>query len=125
MNNNKILIVDDEQGTRESLKRILDEKHDLILTESYEQCMDCLKNDASIGLAFLDIKILRVNGIETLKKIRDAYPDLKIVITTGYKNVETAAEAINLDADRHITKPFRSEEILEVAKILFPNSTQR
>ena len=46
----KILIVDDELGIRESLKLVLEDHYPLIVTESGEQALECLKNDPSIGL---------------------------------------------------------------------------
>ena len=89
---------------------------DLLIPSERQRVEQRLANDASIGLAFLNIKILRVNGIETLKEVRDACPGLKIVIITGYKNVEIETEATNFDADEYITKPFRPEEILKAVK---------
>ena len=112
----KILMCDDEEGLRESLKLILGDHYDLILTDSGEQCLQCLDNDKTIGLVLLDIKMPKINGLEILRAIKEKYPELSVIIVTGYKSVETAAEASSLGASGYIVKPFKSDEILEIAK---------
>lgn len=112
-NSKKILICDDEEGIRESLKLILGDHYDLILTDNGEQCLQCLENNRNIGLVLLDIKMPKVNGLEILKAVKEKYPDLDVVIVTGYKSVDTASEASSLGASGYIVKPFKSDEILE------------
>jgi len=112
----KVLICDDEEGIRESLKLILGDHYDLILTDSGEQCLQCLEKDKTIGLVLLDIKMPKVNGLETLKAIKEKYPQLNVVIVTGYKSVETASEASSLGAAGYIVKPFKSDIIIETVK---------
>jgi DNA-binding NtrC family response regulator len=112
----KIIICDDEEGIRESLKLILGDHYDLILTDSGEQCLQCLEKDKTIGLVLLDIKMPKVNGLEILKAIKDKRPNLNVVIVTGYKSVETASEASSLGAAGYIVKPFKSEAIIETVK---------
>ena len=115
----KILICDDEEGIRESLKLILSDHYDLISVDSGEQCLECLDNDSSIGLVLLDIKMPKVNGLDTLKAIKEKNPDLHVIIVTRYKSVETASEATALGASGYIVKPFKSDEILEsVGKLI-------
>lgn len=113
---NKILVCDDEEGIRESLKLILADNHELILTDNGEQCIDALKNNSDIKLVLLDIKMPKVNGLDVLKNIKEIYPDMNVIIVTGYKSVETASEATQLGAAGYIVKPFKSDEILETVK---------
>lgn len=113
---NKILIVDDEEGVRESLKLILSDHYNLILTEDGAQALDCLKNAPDIGLVLMDIKMPKLSGLEVLKEIKTIRADVKVVMITGYKSVETAEEAIRLGACDYIIKPFKSEEILKAVK---------
>ncbi|MGE0267569.1 MAG: response regulator [Candidatus Omnitrophota bacterium] len=118
-NTKKILICDDEEGIRESLRLILEEHYELILTEDSDQCLDCLKNAGDIGLVLLDIKMPNKNGLDTLKEIKEKHPGQKVIIVTGYQSVELLSEIKKLGADGYITKPFDSKEILEsIRKLL-------
>lgn len=110
----KILICDDEEGVRESLKLVLGDYYELVVTTEGAQCLDCLRNGKDIGVALLDIKMPKMNGLEILKEVKAARPDVKVIIVTGYKSVETAAEAVRLGASGYIVKPFKAEEILGV-----------
>ena len=110
--NKKIMIVDDEEGIRESLKLILSDHYDLIVTETVAQCFECLKNARDIGLVLLDIKMPKMNGLDVLKEIKGKYPHINVVMITGYRSVETAGEASSRGATGYIVKPFKSDEIL-------------
>jgi len=109
----KVLICDDELGIRESLKLILGDHYNLILVDSGEQCLECLKNSTDIGVVLLDIKMPQINGLDLLGEIKKRHPDQKVIIVTGYKSVETASEAARLGASGYIVKPFDSQEILD------------
>jgi DNA-binding NtrC family response regulator len=112
----KILIVDDEEGIRESLKLILSDYYELMLTDGGEQALSILESAKDIGMVLLDIKMRKVHGLDVLKEIKEKHPKVKVIMVTGYKSVETAAEAARLGASGYVVKPFKSEEILETVK---------
>ncbi len=112
----KILIIDDEEGVRESLKLILSDFYELIVTEDAGQGLDCLANDKEIGLVLLDIKMPSSNGLEILKHIKNDYPGVGVIMVTIYASEETATEAVKLGADGYVVKPFKAEEILSVVR---------
>lgn len=112
----KILICDDEEGIRESLKLILGDHYELILTDDGTQCLECLKNSRDIKLVLMDIKMPQVNGLDILEQIKAHHPDINVIIITGYKSVETATEAVRLGASGYIVKPFKSDEILTTVR---------
>ncbi len=116
MTKRKVLICDDEESIRESLKLVLGDYYDLITVDSGEQAMYTLGNADDIGVMLLDIKMPRVHGLDVLSEVKAKYPKLKIIMVTGYRSVETAAEATRLGASGYIIKPFKSEEILETVK---------
>lgn len=108
----KILICDDEEGIRESLKLILADHYELILTGDSERCLACLEYTPDIDLILLDIKMPNKNGLETLKEIKEKYPQQKVMIVTGYQSVELISEITRLGADGYVTKPFSSITLL-------------
>lgn len=112
----KILICDDEEGIRESLKLILGDFYELIVTDDPTQAVTLLEKAKDVKIVMMDIKMPKVSGLDVLKEIKTRRPDVKVIMVTGYRSVETATEASNLGADGYVVKPFRSEEILETIK---------
>ena len=109
----RILICDDEEGIRESLKLILGEKYDLVFTCSGKECLERLAKQKDIDLVLMDIKMPKQNGLEVTKDIKRIYPNTKVIIVTGYASAEIAQEATSLGADAYITKPFESKDIIK------------
>ena len=119
MEKDKILICDDEEGVRESLKLILSEKYDLTFAESGDEALGILNSSSDIKMVLLDIKMPRKNGLDALKEIKACNDSLPVIIVTGYQSVETAAEAIKSGAVNYIVKPFDSKAVIDtVEKIL-------
>jgi len=114
-NKQRILIVDDEEGIRESFKLILGDMYHLSFAENGDEAMDKISSD-NPSLVLLDIKMPRVNGLEVLKQIKNVQPKLPVIIVTGYQSVETAQEAVKNGASDYIPKPFESKQILSVVK---------
>jgi two-component system nitrogen regulation response regulator NtrX len=108
-----ILVVDDEPGVRESLKKILEyEGYRVILAENGKQGID-LYNSESPDLILLDIKMPGMDGMEVLKEIRTNDPHACVIMISGHGTVETAVEAINeLGALNFLTKPPDRERLL-------------
>ena len=116
--NQKILIINDDKVILESLKTILSNHYNLILTMDSAQALDILKNDTSISLILIDINLPQLNGLPTISSIKEKYPDKNIIIVTGYESVGIENESLNLDADGYIVKPFNSKKILDTIKKL-------
>jgi len=111
MDKPRILICDDEEGIRESLKLILKDDYELAFCTNGQECLDCIIGDKDYDLLLLDIKMPKVNGLEILKQVKAKKPDLKIIVVTGYKSVETAQEALKAGASDYVVKPFESKEL--------------
>jgi CheY-like chemotaxis protein len=112
-NKPSILVCDDEEGIRESLKLILNDTYDLTVTCSGKECLDQLDKNKDIKLVLIDIKMPEQNGLEVTKEIKRLHPNTKVIIVTGYASAEIAQEAAQLGADAYITKPFESKDILK------------
>jgi DNA-binding NtrC family response regulator len=111
----KILVCDDEEGIRESLKLILEKDYDVVFAESGDDAIQKMKTSPT-DMVILDIKMPRKDGLETLKEIKKVSPMANVIIATGYKSVDTAQEAMRLGASDYIVKPFDRETISKVVK---------
>ncbi|MFB3776725.1 MAG: sigma-54-dependent transcriptional regulator [Bryobacteraceae bacterium] len=110
----RILIVDDEHVVRDSLAKWFD-------SEGYETGSASGGREALLAvqqkqydLALLDIKMPGMDGMELQKKLRDADPDLTVIIMTGYASVETAVQALKAGAYDYITKPIDPDELVHL-----------
>lgn len=112
-----ILICDDEENLRESFKLILEDFYELRFAKNGLEGLEMVKRSAP-DLMFLDIKMPKQHGMETLKKIKEARPNLPVVIVSGYQSVEIAQEAARNGASDYIPKPFASAQILKTAETL-------
>lgn len=112
----KIMIVDDEPGVRESLAMILKIKdYDVVTFEDGESAIANLKKDM-FDLAFVDLRLPKMDGIEVLKKIKEIDPTIEVCIVTAYASETSHANAITLGALEYLRKPFLMEEIYELVE---------
>ena len=107
-----ILVVDDEEGIRESFKLILEDYYELKFATNGIDALETLKISAP-DLVLLDIKMPKIHGMEILKQVKSLKPKLPVIIVTGYQSVETAQEAFKNGAADYIPKPFDSKQILK------------
>jgi len=107
----RILVVDDDSGTRKALRRILVKNGFEVKTaESGKAALDILgKNQFSLVLT--DLLMEPVDGFEVLSKTKKLDPDTEVIIMTGYGSISSAVEAIKKQAFHYIEKPLRSEEV--------------
>jgi len=107
-----ILIIDDEESIRESLMGILlDEGFRTLSAESGEQGLGVLREEDP-DLILLDIWMPGIDGIETLRKIREITPDQLVIMMSGHGTIETAVKATKLGAYDFIEKPLSLEKLL-------------
>jgi two-component system, cell cycle sensor histidine kinase and response regulator CckA len=84
-----------------------------------EEALRLVDEDGTIKLALLDVMMPVMNGIELAKRIQGLYPDIRIVLMTGFGPREIAQVAGNNNPYRIIWKPFKAESLLrEIANVL-------
>lgn len=107
-----ILIVDDEESIRESLRGILqDEGFRTLFAENGEQGLALVKEE-SPDLVLLDIWMPGMDGLETLQRVREGYPEQLVIMMSGHGTIETAVKATKLGAYDFIEKPLSLEKVL-------------
>ncbi|TAN37873.1 MAG: sigma-54-dependent Fis family transcriptional regulator [Nitrospirae bacterium] len=112
----KLLIVEDEETLRESLKRVfIRDGYEVDGVDSSEAALETIKN-SSYDLVITDIVLPGINGIALLKRCRENNPDLKVIIMTAFASIETAVEAIRAGAYDYMVKPVQHDQIKNAVK---------
>ena len=107
-----VLIVDDEKSICDSLSGILHDEGFTPLTAESGEAALLLLRDEKPDLILLDIWMPGMDGLETLTKIREIYPDQIVVMMSGHGTIETAVKATKLGAYDFIEKPLSLEKLL-------------
>ncbi|MCX7982032.1 MAG: response regulator [Syntrophales bacterium] len=109
----QIMVVDDEEGVRRSIKKVLQKDgYEVILAERGEEAIQIVAdNGHELETVISDYKMPGMNGLETLYKIGRINPQITRIILTGYATLENAIEAVNKGIDGFLTKPFDNEEL--------------
>jgi DNA-binding response OmpR family regulator len=111
MTQTSILIVDDEQLIRESLRLdILDLGYRVDTAASGEEAMTLLEHE--YDLIVTDLLMEGMSGLEVLRAAKEKYPDQAVFILTGYGELDSAISALRLGADDYLLKPYNHEELI-------------
>jgi two-component system, sensor histidine kinase and response regulator len=101
----KLLIVDDEEGPRMSLRVIFKDKYDLMMAEDGPTAIDLAQKN-NFDVAILDIRMAGMSGIEVLERLRFVQPDIEAIMMTAFETTDTMRQALRLRACDYINKPF-------------------
>src|SRR5450755_3940892 len=100
-----LLIVDDEDGPRQSLRVIFKDEYDLLMAEDGPTAID-LAQKHDIDVAVLDIRMAGMSGIEVLERLRFVQPEIEAIMITAFETTDTIRQALRLRACDYINKPF-------------------
>lgn len=107
-----ILVVDDEEGIRETLSEILeDEGYQVVSASTGEEAINIFKME-SPDLVFLDIWLPGMDGIETLREIKNLRKDVPVIMISGHGTIEIAIKAVQMGACDFIEKPLSLDRIV-------------
>ncbi len=110
--NETILVVDDEISICQSLKAILeDEGYQVLVAGSGEEAIKIVAEEMP-QLVLLDIWLPGMDGLETLKAIHAAHPNVLIIMMSGHGTIETAVKATKLGAFDFIEKPLSLDKVI-------------
>jgi len=110
-----ILVVDDERGMCEFLHYLLEgEGYKVDQAHSGAEALAKV-SEQSFHLILADIKMPGIDGLEMLRRIREANQDTVVIVMTGYSSLETAIKAIKYDASDYLTKPFDDPDVVLAA----------
>ncbi len=113
----RILVVDDEDLIRESLKVSLESLgYQVDLAASGEEAIKLVKNsEEQIDIAIIDLAMPQMNGIETMKALRGIDPNIQILLSTGYPDQEQLIDE-RLNIDGFLPKPYHVQELAQLLK---------
>jgi len=112
----RILVVDDDENIRNTMKTILeDEGYIVDLAATGSEAIQKTKQTA-YNIALLDIRLPDIEGVELLKMIKDTVPRTRKIMVTGYPSMQNAISALNKSADAYLIKPIDIENFLNIIK---------
>src|SRR5271155_1973878 len=100
-----LLIVDDEDGPRQSMRVIFKDEYDLLMAEDGPTAIELAQKN-EIDVAVLDIRMAGMSGIEVLERLKFVQPDIEAIMMTAFETTDTIRKALQLRACDYINKPF-------------------
>ena len=100
-----LLVVDDEDGPRQSLRVIFKDEYDMLMAEDGPTAIE-LAQKHPIDVAVLDIRMAGMSGIEVLERLKYVNPDIEVIMMTAFETTDTIRQALRLRACDYINKPF-------------------
>ncbi len=111
-----VLVVDDEQGIRQVLEDVLgDEGYQATAVENGFQALEVLGRE-TIDLVVLDVWLPNMGGIDVLKRIKQDWPDIEVVVISGHANINMAVQAVKIGAFDFLEKPLSLEKTITVVE---------
>ncbi|HMP75867.1 MAG TPA: sigma-54 dependent transcriptional regulator [Kiritimatiellia bacterium] len=120
----KLLIIDDERGSRESLKMVFGREFDITTAENATEGLKAL-GENRYDLVMLDVMMPDKDGVTVLKEAQELYPELAFIMVSASTNVRPIVESIKFGAVDFVTKPFDVPEIRRVVARALENRALR
>ncbi len=115
----RIMLVDDEERFLQTTQKMLIKKgYDALTATSGEECLVKLEQEL-VHVVILDVKMPGMGGVETLKKIKQQYPMVEVIMLTGHGTAESAVEGLKSGATDYLTKPANIDDIVAKAEEAF------
>jgi two-component system response regulator AtoC len=124
--NERILVVDDEESLRLSLKfKLKSAGFDVDTAVDGEEALEKLKVNP-VDVVLLDINMPRMSGIEALTIVRQTYPKTEAIMLTGFADFSTAIECLKIGAKDYLVKPVDTTELVtRLRSLVRSRSTER
>lgn len=100
-----LLVIDDEEGPRVSVKIIFKDDYNVVLAKSGEAAVEIARRQP-IDVAVCDILMAGMSGPEVLKHLKEIDPGIEVIMLTAYETIETARQALRYGACDYLNKPF-------------------
>ena len=117
----KVLIADDQELIRESLKIILDSKPDIEVIDAVSDGLEVIRSvrEKRPDIILLDIRMPRLDGVSCTKIIKEGYPDIKIIILTTFDYDEYVFNALKYGASGYLLKGISMDSLVEAINTVY------
>jgi len=118
----KVMIVDDHALMREGLTKLLEMENKIEVLYGASDGLDAinyLENSNGIDVILLDINMPKLNGIETLKKIKQINPAIKVIMLTVYDDREYLIETLNLGSNGYVLKDSETDSLIKAIESVY------
>ena len=117
--NARVLVIDDEEIVIRSCTRILDDpKYTLDSALNGPDALGKIE-ESPFDIVVLDIMMPKMSGLEVLRRVKEGYPDIDVIMVTGLSDIDTAVQSMKLGAFDYLPKPFDPDELeLTVARAI-------
>lgn len=112
----KILIVDDDETVRITMKAILQDENYIVETATNGKQAIQMSNEKMYNIALLDIRLPDMEGVELLKLMKEYNPRTRKIMVTGFPTLQNAVTAVNKQADAYLFKPVDVDKLLQIVK---------
>ncbi len=116
----RMLVVDDEDGPRQSLHMIFSDDFDVTIATSGEEAIE-LSTQNPYHLVITDIRMRGLSGIDVLREVKKIDSHTEVIVLTAFETLETARQAISLGASEYLKKPFDLDHIQKVVVRCYNN----
>jgi two-component system, NtrC family, response regulator HydG len=110
-----LLIVDDDEGMRDTLTAILRREYQVLCAPSGEAGLEALSK-SHIDLMLLDVRLPGIGGLDVLKQVKELYAAVEVIVISAVSEVETAVQAIKQGAYHFITKDFEYDALRSLVR---------
>jgi two-component system, cell cycle sensor histidine kinase and response regulator CckA len=107
-----ILVVDDDEGMRQTLELILKRENYQVITAEVGDAALVLAQTQSFNVALLDIRLPDMTGTNLLAQLKQLQPEMEVMLITGYATLESAMQAVIAGAYHYFIKPLNMDEVL-------------
>ena len=112
MRSRRILIVDDDSSLRTAISRLLDRKgYEIVTASSCGEALNVSRSERGLDVALLDLQLPDGEGLGLMGQLLTQYPQLQVIVLTGFGTIQNAVDATKRGAFHFLTKPFNIEEL--------------
>jgi DNA-binding NtrC family response regulator len=113
-----VLVIDDEPMICQQLERLYSQTgHRVTTTNKVEHALEYLENE-DVDLVVTDMRLPGLTGVDLIRQIQERWPDVPVIVMTGYAHIESAVEVLKLGASDYIVKPFSAAAIQESSRAI-------